>query len=225
MAVKPQISYLSTIMRYETMIDVGSIPRATPKENHDRVVTSLPENLKIIFESKKFDNMVIYNREGTCLYDMQRDTHIIMKEMLSGKWSQNELNQFFDIGVLTQDLMEKRNASELNDYKRALFNADIINELIKSNNLMAVEKIKDYFPNFNFYNNSTLDQLDQQDKKFMYKIIDSDIFKENKMKFSGICKYSNSKDRTILKYNPLDEEKVNMILDSIAHCKDITNKF
>jgi len=220
MAVKPKISYISTIMRYELMIIEGSIPRATPKENHDRVVNSLPENLKEIFQSKKFDNIVIYNREGTCLYDMYRDQldtpDIIMKEMLFGQWSQNELNQFFDIGVLTQQFMEKRNAPELNNYKDTVFNANILNELIKNNDLEVTEKIRNFFSDFNFNYKFT---TDKHDKKFMYKLISSDIFEQNKVKFSGICKYFNEGDKTILRYNPSDEEKISMTVDSVRHSK------
>ena len=33
--VRPEVSYLGTLKRYQMMKDLGTIPRQTPKEHHD----------------------------------------------------------------------------------------------------------------------------------------------------------------------------------------------
>lgn len=129
-AVKPQISYLSTILRYEKMIAAGKTPRATAKQNHDNTVKNIPDNLQQIFESKLFDNILIYNRNGDCLYDMSKAPTIsprtIIQETFANKWSQNELSQFVSIGNTAQELMERRNAPELAYFKENVFNEEIL---------------------------------------------------------------------------------------------------
>ena len=108
-AVKPQISYLSTILRYEK---------------------NIPDNLQQIFESKLFDNILIYNRDDVCLYDMSKTPTIspstIIQEVFANKWSQSELSQFVSIGNTAQELMEQRNAPELADFKDNVFNEKIL---------------------------------------------------------------------------------------------------
>ena len=129
-AVKPQISYLSTILRYEKMIAAGKTPRATAKQNHDNTVKNIPDNLQQIFESKLFDNILIYNRDDVCLYDMSKTPTIspstIIQEVFANKWSQSELSQFVSIGNTAQELMEQRNAPELADFKDNVFNEKIL---------------------------------------------------------------------------------------------------
>ena len=55
LVVKPEKSYLGTLLRYEEMIKWGKIPRMTPKEHHDLVVKNIGDNLEIIYNSKAFD--------------------------------------------------------------------------------------------------------------------------------------------------------------------------
>lgn len=138
-AVKPQISYLSTILRYEKQLAAGKLPRATAKDKHDYIVDQIPSNLREIYSSKQFDNIVIYNREGVCLYDISKNPATtpdkIMEEVFKGKWSQSELDQFITIGNTTQQLMEQRNAAELPDFKEKVFNNDIISTIARKNGL------------------------------------------------------------------------------------------
>ena len=138
-AVKPQISYLSTILRYEKQLAAGKLPRATAKDKHDYIVAQIPSNLREIYSSKQFDNIVIYSREGVCLYDMSKNPVTtpdkIMEEVFTGKWSQKELEQFIAIGNVTQQLMEQRNAAELPDFKANVFNKDIISAIARKNGL------------------------------------------------------------------------------------------
>ena len=138
-AVKPQISYLSTILRYEKQLAAGKLPRATAKDKHDYIVAQIPSNLREIYSSKQFDNIVIYSREGICLYDMSKNPVTtpdkIMEEVFTGKWSQKELEQFIAIGNVTQQLMEQRNAAELPDFKAKIFNKDIVSTIARKNGL------------------------------------------------------------------------------------------
>ncbi len=149
MAVKPQISYLSTIMRYEDMIAEGKTPRATSKEAHDLIVKSIPGNLRQLQESNMFDKIVMYNREGCCLYDS--DVHQDMtadkaiSSVFNGRWSQHELDQFCEIGKRTQLLMEKRYAEEIDRFTKQYFNVDIVASIAKKNDLAVSDAAQLFF--------------------------------------------------------------------------------
>ena len=149
MAVKPEISYISTILRYEAMCAEGKTPRATSKEAHENVVNRLPDNLKKIYDSRKFDNIVIYNRSGECLYDLSKNPNArpeeIITEIFYGKWNQNELNQFFEIGKCTYEFMLKRNAEEIGNFKTDVFNQKILQSIAQKNNLIISEEMQKFF--------------------------------------------------------------------------------
>ena len=140
-AVKPQISYISTMFRYEKMLEQEKTPRATSKKNHDFVVERIPENMKEIYESQKFNNILIYNREGECLYDMSKrmatTPYDVIDKALNGQWSKQELEQFIQIGSITQQLMKKRNAEELPDFINNVFNKRIIENIKQQHHLSA----------------------------------------------------------------------------------------
>ena len=133
-AVKPEISYLSTLLRYEQQLADGKQPRATSKDKHDYVVQHLPENLKEIYESGRFDNIVIYNRDGACLYDMSKDNTTtpdkIMDDVFSRDWSETEIKQFKKIGEDTKAFMVKRKAEDLPEFIRNVFNRNIVEVFI-----------------------------------------------------------------------------------------------
>ncbi len=93
-ATKPKLSYLSTIIRYEEMY--ASNPnqaRATPKEHHDLIVNNLVENTHQLEQLGIFEQIQIYQRDRTCVYD-SRDDEIsaatVLQELLFGEWSQVE---------------------------------------------------------------------------------------------------------------------------------------
>lgn len=67
--VRPEISYLSTIKRYHLMQEMGGIPRMTPKEHHDAIVSNIVGNLSLLYHSNAFTEILVYNRAGQCLYD------------------------------------------------------------------------------------------------------------------------------------------------------------
>ncbi len=141
MAVKPQISYLSTIDRYEKMLDKGVNTRITPKEHHDKIVDSLAENVDIIYNSKEFSNIRIYDREENCLYN-QKETPIknpadVMDDVLRGKYSEKEFNHLLDI---MEDIIELKNKRKADD--TAIFK-DQAKDIIKMYNEMHKENNKE----------------------------------------------------------------------------------
>ena len=54
-AIKPEISYLSIIKRYEEMIALEKIPHMTPKEHHDLVVKNICDNVSKIYKNNLFE--------------------------------------------------------------------------------------------------------------------------------------------------------------------------
>lgn len=58
-----EISWQSTIKRYEAMIKAGLTPRAVDKAHHDLVCNKLPENADIVYQSKKADEFQVYSRD------------------------------------------------------------------------------------------------------------------------------------------------------------------
>lgn len=68
--VKPEFSYLGTLIRYEEMINRGLQPRATLEKDHNVVVDNLPNNLTTLYNKEIFSNIRLFNREGECLYSM-----------------------------------------------------------------------------------------------------------------------------------------------------------
>ena len=138
LAVKPEISYISTIKRYEDMLALDEIPRATPKASHDLIVHNLPSNLDTLYNSSVFDDIVIYNRSKECLYDMAKaDTSPkeTMSNALFGKWSQSEFEQYLVIGAHIQYLMYTRDAPELSDFQSQYFNLKLLKELADKNSV------------------------------------------------------------------------------------------
>lgn len=93
-ATKPELSYLSTLIRYEELhaIDPNQA-RATPKEHHDGIVNHLIDNLRELENDKPFDQIQIYQRDRTCIYDSEIDEASagdVLQNCLFGKWSKVE---------------------------------------------------------------------------------------------------------------------------------------
>jgi len=93
-ATKPELSYLSTLIRYEELYSIDpSQARATPKEHHDGIVEHLVDNLRVLENSKLFRQIQIYQRDQSCVYDSQVDgtsAAEVLQECLFGKWSKGE---------------------------------------------------------------------------------------------------------------------------------------
>lgn len=78
-ATKPELSYLSTLIRYE--------------EHHDGIVEHLVDNLRELENDQLFNQIKIYQRDQSCVYDSQVDETSaaeVLQECLFGKWSKVE---------------------------------------------------------------------------------------------------------------------------------------
>ena len=93
-ATKPELSYLSTLIRYEELYAIDpSQARATPKEHHDGIVEHLVDNLRELENDKIFNQIQIYQRDQSCVYDSEIDqisAAEVLHECLFGKWSKVE---------------------------------------------------------------------------------------------------------------------------------------
>lgn len=93
-ATKPELSYLSTLIRYEEIYAVNpNQARATLKEHHDAIVEHLVDNLRELETDKLFDQIQIYQRDRRCVYDSETDKGSaadVLQECLFGKWSKVE---------------------------------------------------------------------------------------------------------------------------------------
>lgn len=93
-ATKPELSYLSTLIRYEELYAIDpSHARATPKAHHDGIVEHLVDNLRELENDQLFNQIQIYQRDRSCVYDSQvGETSVaeVLQECLFGKWSKVE---------------------------------------------------------------------------------------------------------------------------------------
>ena len=130
LAVKPEKSYLGTLLRYEEMIKQGKIPRMTPKEHHDLVVKNIGDNLEIIYNSKAFDNIKLFDRENNLLYNYKENSNINPKNILENEfnceWKLEEIKNFKEKWENLIKMVENREAlfeeiSELKNEKEKIF--------------------------------------------------------------------------------------------------------
>ena len=93
-ATKPELSYLSTLIRYEELYAINpNQVRATPKEPYDFIVNHLVENTRQMEELAIFERIQIYQRDRSCVYDSKENTTSaaeVLQECLFGKWSKVE---------------------------------------------------------------------------------------------------------------------------------------
>ena len=113
--VKPEKSRLRTLQRYEEMIADKKIPRMTPKEHHDLVVNNIGNNLEIIYNSKAFDNIKLFDRENNPLYNYKENLNISPKSILeiefNREWKSEEIEKFKENWKSLIKMMETRKAS------------------------------------------------------------------------------------------------------------------
>ena len=88
-ATKPELSYLSTLIRYEELYAINpNQARATPKEYHDFIVNHLVDNTRQLEELAIFETIQIYQRDSSCVYDSGENTTSaadILQELLFGE--------------------------------------------------------------------------------------------------------------------------------------------
>ena len=141
--VKPEKSRLGTLERYEAMLKQGKVPRMTPKEHHDLVVNNIGNNLEIIYNSKDFDNIKLFDRENNLLYNYKENPDVNPKDILNKEfnrvWKKEEIKKFKEKWENLIKVMENRKAptkeiSELkNEKEQILERISKIKEQIKEN--------------------------------------------------------------------------------------------
>ena len=127
--VKPEKSRLGTLERYETMLKQDKTPRMTPKEHHDLVVNNIGNNLEIIYNSKAFDNIKLFDRENNLLYNYKETPDInpknILEKEFNREWKKEEIKDFKEKWENLIKIMETRKApvkeiSELKNEKEQI---------------------------------------------------------------------------------------------------------
>ena len=76
MATPKHISWQGTIDRYYNDLKKSGNTRVVSREYHDTVVKNICNSLSIVKNSGLMPNILIYNRNKTCLYDMNKDINI-----------------------------------------------------------------------------------------------------------------------------------------------------
>lgn len=97
-ATKSELSYLSTLIRYEELYAIDpSQARATAKEYHDGIFNHLVENLREIENEQLFDHIQMYQRDRQCVYDSKIKDHsaiVTLEEVFFGQWTTIEKEMF-----------------------------------------------------------------------------------------------------------------------------------
>ena len=140
--VKPEKSYLGTLLRYEQMITKGKTPRMTPKEHHDLVVNSIGNNLEIIYNSKAFDNIKLFDRENHLLYNYKESPGINPKDIIDKefkrKWRKEELSEYRKDWEDLLEMLKNREAT-LDEVGPIKITMNEIIENIKNQGIKKVE--------------------------------------------------------------------------------------
>ncbi len=94
MCTDKETSWQSTIDRYNEMERLGLLPRAVPRDKFEGTVKAIPDNISALYKSGEFDNILLFNREKECLYNMkkqpQQNPAEIVKRELNGKQIQHQ---------------------------------------------------------------------------------------------------------------------------------------
>lgn len=99
LAVRPEVSLASTLLRFYQMNEGGTIPRVTAIGAHDIVVQALPENLDILCTEPNIARLAIWDRELHCLFDSARDMispSVVLTQFWNSPWSEDELQNVRD---------------------------------------------------------------------------------------------------------------------------------
>ena len=130
-ATKPELSYLSTLIRYEELHALDpSQARATPKEHHDGIVGHLVGNLRELEKEELFRQIQIYQRDQSCVYDSEVDqisAAEVLHECLFGKWNKVEKE------------MLKIGQERLRELGKLISDEGLIYEYIKKSNLFLYQ--------------------------------------------------------------------------------------
>lgn len=141
--VKPEKSRLGTLERYEAMLKQNKVPRMTPKEHHDLVVNNIGNNLEIIYNSKAFDNIKLFDRENHLLYNYKENPNINPKDILNREfnreWKKEEIEEFKEKWDSLIDTMRNREASR-EEIVQLKFERNLTIEKISANESKGLER-------------------------------------------------------------------------------------
>ena len=141
--VKPEKSRLGTLERYEAMLKQGKVPRMTPKEHHDLVVNNIGNNLEIIYNSKAFDNIKLFDRGNNLLYNYKENPDINPKDILNKEfnreWKKEEIEEFKEKWDNLIDTMRNREASR-EEIVQLKFERNFTIEKISANESKGLER-------------------------------------------------------------------------------------
>ena len=141
--VKPEKSRLGTLERYEAMLKQNKVPRMTPKEHHDLVVNNIGNNLEIIYNSKAFDNIKLFDRGNNLLYNFKENPDINPKDILNKEfnreWKKEEIEEFKEKWDNLIDTMRNREASR-EEIVQLKFERNFTIEKISANESKGLER-------------------------------------------------------------------------------------
>jgi UDP-N-acetylglucosamine kinase len=120
MGVKKEISYLSTILRYELLFNISKRARKTPKEYHDRILVNIVNNLNYLYMKNIFKNIRIYDRYKICLYNFkitpEKNPSSILDKSIFGYWTIEEYNDLLNVIKKTIEIKRKHKDINLREY-------------------------------------------------------------------------------------------------------------
>lgn len=93
-ATMPEISLISTWLRFVRMSERGTIPRVTATAAHDHIVSTLPDNLDILKNCPAIAQINIWDRELHRLYGNGNDVFppsLVLRQYWNRPWSTDEL--------------------------------------------------------------------------------------------------------------------------------------
>ena len=114
MAVKPEISLISCQIRYELMRIAGTVPRATDPVHHNRIIKDIVNNLDVLEQSGLFDEVRLFSREGSCLYQTGREdpsASEMLRDILFGSWTKKEKEHYAFLQEQLAELTAKTDIS------------------------------------------------------------------------------------------------------------------
>ena len=110
-ATKPELSYLTTQLRYLEMMIVDPLQaRATPKDHHDGIVKSLVSNSNELEQSGLFESIQVYKRDLEQVYNSKLCTEsvgTVVDKILFGPWTSDEYALLEVSKSQEQELREK----------------------------------------------------------------------------------------------------------------------
>ncbi|MGN0678927.1 MAG: zeta toxin family protein [Oscillospiraceae bacterium] len=157
MCTDKDISWQSTIDRYNEMQRRGLHPRAVPKEKYLETVAAISKNISVIYNSREFDEITLYNRERECLYKYSNKPDLNPATIVKKKLNEIELMQKalkendevlsanpqlrVAISEIESNLL-KKSAGNLSETESVRFHYYVRNNAIKSNPSLKSEYTK-----------------------------------------------------------------------------------